>query len=220
MSVPLDLWLAFVVASTIILVIPGPTIIAVIGHSLREGRRAHLPLVAGVALGDATAVALALTGLGALLATSAMAFQMVKIVGALYLIWLGLKLIRSRWGIRAEGEPDTIRSNRSSGDRRIPRKRLLLDAYFITTFNPKGWLFFLAFLPQFVDSSQPLVGQLWLLGSTFVLLGELNAWLYARFATAARDSVLTSHATNILQRSAGGLLIGAGILTLFSSRHA
>src|SRR6186997_3355824 len=92
---PLELWLAFVAASAVLLVIPGPTILTVISYSLAHGRRAKVPLIAAVALGDSTALVVSLLGLGALLATSAFWFTLVKWAGGLYLIYLGIKLLRA-----------------------------------------------------------------------------------------------------------------------------
>src|SRR5580765_101185 len=92
---PIDLWLAFVAASAILLVIPGPTILTVISYSLAHGRRANVPLVAAVALGDSTALVMSLLGLGALLATSAFWFTIVKWIGGLYLLFLGVRLLRA-----------------------------------------------------------------------------------------------------------------------------
>src|SRR5580765_1350567 len=95
---PIDLWLAFVAASAILLIIPGPTILTVISYSLTHGRRANVPLVAAVALGDSTALVVSLLGLGALLATSAFWFTIVKWVGGTYLLFLGIRLLRSGIG--------------------------------------------------------------------------------------------------------------------------
>src|SRR5512147_1470870 len=92
---PIELWLAFVAASAVLLVIPGPTILTVISSSVAPGRGANVPLVAAVALGDSTALLVSLLGLGALLATSAFWFTAVKWVGGLYLLYLGIKLLRA-----------------------------------------------------------------------------------------------------------------------------
>jgi len=92
---PIELWLAFVAASAVLLVIPGPTILTVISYSLAHGRRANVPLVAAVALGDSTALVVSLLGLGALLATSAFWFTIVKWLGGTYLLFLGFKLFRA-----------------------------------------------------------------------------------------------------------------------------
>ena len=91
----LQLWLAFVAASAVLLIIPGPTILTVISYSVAHGRRANVPLVAAVALGDSTALVVSLLGLGALLATSAFWFTAIKWVGGLYLLYLGIKLLRA-----------------------------------------------------------------------------------------------------------------------------
>ena len=92
---PIELWLAFVAASAVLVVIPGPTILTVISYSLAHGRRANVPLVAAVALGDSTALVMSLLGVGALLATSAYAFTIVKWIGGLYLLFLGVRLLRA-----------------------------------------------------------------------------------------------------------------------------
>src|SRR4051812_7582819 len=92
---PIELWLAFVAASAVLLVIPGPTILTVISYSMAHGRRANVPLVAAVALGDSTALVLSLLGLGALLSASAFWFTIIKWAGGLYLLYLGTKMLRA-----------------------------------------------------------------------------------------------------------------------------
>ena len=91
---PLELWLAYVATSAVVLAIPGPTILLVLSYSIAHGRKATLPLVAGVALGDSLAITLSLIGLGTLLAASAFWFTMIKWMGGLYLIYLGVRLMR------------------------------------------------------------------------------------------------------------------------------
>src|ERR1700741_243052 len=94
-AMAIEHWLAFVAASAILLIIPGPTILTVISYSMAQGRRANVPLVAAVALGDSTALVVSLLGLGALLATSAFWFTVIKWAGGLYLVYLGVKLLRA-----------------------------------------------------------------------------------------------------------------------------
>ena len=98
----IETWLAFVATSTILLVIPGPTILLVISYALGQGWRAALPMSIGVALGDFTAMSLSMLGVGALLAASATLFTVLKLVGGAYLIWLGIKLWRAGGALRAE----------------------------------------------------------------------------------------------------------------------
>ena len=203
-------WLAFVAASTVLLIIPGPTILTVISYSIAHGRRANLPLVAGVALGDATALAVSLLGLGSLLAASAFWFSLVKWAGGLYLIYLGIKLLRA--GVAPTELPAAT----------IPHSRwcLFANTYLVTALNPKGIVFFVAFRPQFLVPDVDMGRQLWVLSASFVTLAALNATLYAVFAASARGVLVSPRA---LQRFnvAGGLFLSvAGVWALFARRAA
>lgn len=206
----LHVWLAFVAASMVLLVIPGPTILSVISYSVAHGRRANVPLVAAVALGDSTALALSLLGLGALLATSAFWFNAVKWVGGLYLIWLGLKLLRAGASPLGGDAPAVPGS----------RWRLFANTYAVTALNPKGMVFFVAFLPQFLNPAAPTTPQLWLLAVTFVVLAVINATLYAVFASAARRLLASPRAQRRFNLVGGGLLSAAGVWALTARRVA
>lgn len=173
---PIEIWLAFVVASAVLLIIPGPTILTVISYSIAHGRRANVPLVAAVALGDSTALVVSLLGLGALLATSAFWFTVVKWAGGLYLLYLGVKLLRAGVSSAEFTAPATPKS----------RWRLFANTYLVTALNPKGIVFFVAFLPQFINPNANLTRQLWILSVTFVFMAAINAGLYAAFAASAR----------------------------------
>lgn len=206
----IELWLTFVIASAILLVIPGPTILTVISYSIAHGRRAKLPLVAAVALGDCTALALSLLGLGALLAASAFWFSVVKILGGLYLLWLGLKLLRSGFTRRELAVPPAPDS----------RWRLFANTYLVTALNPKGMVFFVAFLPQFLDARAPVAPQLWVLAATFVLLAIVNASLYAAFASKARELLASPRAQRGFHLAGGSLLAAAGVWAMMARRTA
>ncbi|MCP5157799.1 MAG: LysE family translocator, partial [Gammaproteobacteria bacterium] len=148
----IEVWFAFVIASIILLVIPGPTILAVISYSLAHGRRANVPLIIAVALGDSTALFASLVGLGALLSASALWFTVVKTVGGVYLLYLGIKLFRS-------GVPATVLSAPIvTGS----RWKLFANTYLVTALNPKGMVFFAAFLPQFISPGDHVTQQLWI----------------------------------------------------------
>lgn len=203
-----ELWLAFVAASVVLLVIPGPTILSVVSYSVAQGRRANVPLVAAVALGDSTALALSLLGLGALLATSAFWFTVVKWVGGLYLLYLGLKMLRAGGDAAAA---DVMAMPTS-------RWRLFLNTYAVTALNPKGMIFFVAFLPQFLQPDAPAAPQLWLLAITFVVLATLNATLYAVFAATARRLLSSPRAQRRFNRVGGSLLSVAGLWALTARR--
>ena len=200
----IELWLAFVAASAVLLVIPGPTILTVISYAIAHGRRAKVPLVAAVALGDSTALVVSLLGLGALLAASAFWFTVVKWVGGLYLLYLGARLLRA--GISA-AEPVAPAAPGS-------RWKLFANTYLVTALNPKGIVFFVAFLPQFINPGAGVTQQLWILAVTFVAMATLNATLYAMFAGSARSLLSSPRAQRRFNLAGGSLLSVAGVWAL------
>jgi len=207
--VSLELWLAYAAASAILLIIPGPTILTVISYSLSHGRRANVALVAAVALGDSTALVLSLLGLGALLATSAFWFTVVKWVGGLYLLILGIRLFRSGVALTETATPLA-----ASGS----RWRLFANTYVVTALNPKGMVFFVAFLPQFISPAADVGTQLWILAITFVVMATINATLYALFAASAAKVLSSPRAQRRFRFAGGSLLSAAGVWALLARR--
>jgi len=206
---PLELWLAYVATSVVVLVIPGPTILLVLSYSISQGRSATLPLVAGVALGDSVAITLSLIGLGTLLVTSAFLFTVIKWLGGLYLIYLGIKLLRGA------GKPLALESDEVTVS--SPRK-LFGNAFIVTALNPKSIVFFIALLPQFISPSHPAGAQLWILGVTFVVLATIGAASYALFATSLRHLLASPRAQKTYGYVGGGLLCTAGLWALSARR--
>jgi threonine/homoserine/homoserine lactone efflux protein len=204
--VPIELWLAFAAASAVLVIMPGPTILTVISYSVAHGRRAHVPLVAAVALGDATGLGMSLLGLGTLLAASALWFTVVKWAGGLYLLYLGVKLFRAGFGASELSTPDPPSS----------RWKLFVNTYLVTAFNPKGMVFFVAFLPQFIDPRANLTQQLWILAITFVVMATLNAAAYAAFAGSARKVLSSPKAQRRFNLAGGSLLSAAGVWALLA----
>lgn len=204
----LELWFAFVVSSAVLLVIPGPTILTVISYSMAHGRRSNLALVAAVALGDSTALALSVIGLGALLASSAVWFAVVKSVGGLYLLYLGARLLRTGISSGTEALPTMP----------ISRWRLFANTYLVTAFNPKGIVFFVAFLPQFINPGASVTRQLWVLAVTFVVMAIVNAASYAVFAASARRILSSSQVQHYFNIAGGSLLSAAGVWVLLARR--
>ncbi len=207
---PIHLWLAFIAAASVVLMIPGPTILTVISYSVSHGRRANVPLVTAVALGDSTALAASLAGLGALLATSAFWFTLVKWVGGLYLLYLGLRLLRDRGeapGPAAQREPV------------LPGTwQLFGKTWLVTALNPKSIMFFVAFLPQFIDPAGSVVDQMWILAVTFVVLATINASLYATFGSFASRLLSSGRAQRRFNLAGGSLLSAAGVWALLARR--
>ncbi|WP_407524617.1 LysE family translocator [Methylobacterium oryzisoli] len=200
-----ETWLAFAAASAVLVMIPGPTILLVVSYALGRGWRTALPAVAGVALGDATAMTLSLLGLGAVLAASATLFTLLKWLGAAYLVWLGLRLWRA--GGRLEAHP------REGG----PALRMAAHVWLVTALNPKSLTFFIAFLPQFLDPRSDLVSQMAVFEATFLAIASLNALAYAVLAGRARFLFGRADRVRLFNRLGGSLLIGAGIATARSA---
>ena len=201
---PLEIWIAFVIASSVLVAIPGPTVMLVVSYALGHGRGSAWATVPGVALGDFTAMTVSLAGAGAVLAASAGLFTALKLCGAAYLVWLGIGL----W--RAPVEALDIHRDRRAD--RAPAT-MFWRAYVVTALNPKGIVFFIAFVPQFVTAGQPLMPQFTVLIATFVTLGAINAALWALLAGEMRARFATAAARRLTNRLGAGFLIGAGALT-------
>ena len=206
----IEIWVTFVLAAMVLLVIPGPTIILVISQAIAHGRRAALPLTLGVTLGDFTAMTLSLLGLGAIMASSAALFSVLKWIGAIYLIYLGIKLWRSNPG-QHELRLSATRTSQQS---------LFRSAFIVTALNPKSIAFFVAFLPQFVSTESEAFPQFLMLGTTFLSLAALNAALYALFAGRLRDTMQNQKVQRWFNRFGGSALIGAGVVTATLQRSS
>lgn len=204
----IEIWLAFIAASVVLLIIPGPTILTVISYSLSHGRRANIPLIAAVALADSTAMTMSLLGLGTILAASAFWFGVIKWVGGLYLIYLGIKLLLA----------DVPSSHVTALSQSGPRWKLFANTYLVTALNPKGIIFFAAFLPQFINTSARATPQLWILALTFIALSIINATLYVIFAGSARRLLASSRVRRRFNLAGGSMLSAAGLWTLMSKR--
>src|SRR4051794_38493406 len=196
-------WAAFTAASAVLLIIPGPTVLLVVSYALGQGWRTVLPMAIGVALGDFTAMTLSMLGLGALLAASATLFTALKWIGAAYLVWLGIKLWRAGGTLEAAPRTDVVSA-----------AKMLGHAWLVTALNPKSITFFVAFLPAFLDPHADFWTQMAVFESTFLMLAFANAFAYALVASRARGFVANPRALRIVNRTGGGLLIGAGVATV------
>jgi homoserine/homoserine lactone efflux protein len=196
-------WLAFFLASNILLAVPGPTVLVVVSYALGHGRRPAAAVVAGVSLGDFTAMTCSMLGLGAILAASALIFTGLRWIGGLYLIYLGVKLWRA---------PVAAADMAAAPD--LSLKRIFAHAYAVTALNPKSIVFFIAFVPQFIDTARPFWPQVAILEATFVTLAAINAALYGWLAAKARDRLKSPKVQRVVNRTGGAALMGAGVLAL------
>jgi threonine/homoserine/homoserine lactone efflux protein len=205
--------LGFMVASLVMIVIPGPGVLFVVGRALSHGRRTALATAAGHALGNYAVAAFVAVGLGALLERSAAVFVVVKILGAVYLVWLGIQAIRHRKSLA------TVFAEVAA-----PREgwRALRDGVVVGLTNPKSYILFGAVLPQFVDRSAGNVpGQMLLLASVSVLLGAVSDCGYGFAASAVRNWFASSPRRFELVGGAGGLaMIGVGVTVALTGRKS
>ena len=197
----------FLVAALALLLVPGPAVLYVVARSIQQGRRAGLASVLGIHVGTLVHIAAATVGLSALIVSSSVAFTAVKIAGAIYLVGLGLWTLFSR---RAEPEVAL------GGERNL--RRAFAQGIVVNVLNPKTALFFLAFLPQFVDANatHPAV-QIAILGLLFALLGLLTDSVWALAAGTAGGVLRRSRRFAKGQRYVTGTVyVGLGVATALS----
>jgi threonine/homoserine/homoserine lactone efflux protein len=198
----------FVVAALLLLLTPGPAVLYIVTRSLDQGRRAGLVSMLGVHAGTLVHVAAAAAGLSTLLAASATAFSTVKYLGAAYLVFLGIRRLLDRGPV-----------TQAVAGRQRDLRRAFLDGVVVNVLNPKTALFFLAFLPQFVDVSRGGVGmQVLALGLLFMLLGLITDGLYA--VTAGTAAAWLQGNPRLLTGGrwvSGGMYVGLGLVAALAS---
>jgi threonine/homoserine/homoserine lactone efflux protein len=198
----------FVSTAVVLLVIPGPSVLYVVSQSVVHGRRAGLAAVGGVHAGSCVHLGAATVGLSALLVSSAVAFSAVKLVGAAYLILLGVQRLLGR----NSGNGASVRAERDLG-------RVFRQGIVVNVVNPKTALFFFAFLPQFVDPSRSAAPQIAVLGLMWVVLGLISDGLYALLSGTLGGAVRGWPGFARVQRVVTGLvLIGLGVAAALTGR--
>lgn len=195
----LHVYLAFVVATTIMIALPGPSVLLTVAHSISFGWKHALATVAGATLGIAVQLSVAALGLSSLLHIVAEAFEWLRWAGAVYLIFLGIK----QW--RGAAEPLNIDTSS------VTKSNLLIQGLVITIPNPKSLIFIAAFLPQFIDAARPIGIQFGLIVPTFLVITFAVTSIWAIVAGNVRAVLLGQWAFKSILRTAGGLMIIAGI---------
>jgi threonine/homoserine/homoserine lactone efflux protein len=200
--------IAFAIASLALLVIPGPAVLYVINRSISDGRSTALAAVAGLEIGNFMHVIAATVGLSAVIAASATAFGVVKWIGAGYLIYIGLRTLSRK--------PASFNQEQKS----LPRRKSFTQGIVVNTFNPKVALFFLSFLPQFIDTEKGSAAlQSLILGSLFVAIGLCTDGLYAFLASALRSTLLRGKSLPFVQRYvAGSVFVLLGVIAASTKR--
>jgi threonine/homoserine/homoserine lactone efflux protein len=209
---------AFVLAAAVLIAVPGPSVLFVIGRSLSSGRRVGLLTVLGNALGMLPQVLAVAAGVGALLAQSVVAFTVLKTVGALYLVYLGVQAIRHRHHTTATATATTTDTRRSA---EVPASRSLREGFLVGVTNPKSAIFFVAVLPQFTaPATGPVWSQILVLGTVHLLIGLAFDTVWALTAGAARGW-LTRDPRRLprLGATGGVMMIGVGVTIAISDRQ-
>jgi threonine/homoserine/homoserine lactone efflux protein len=197
---PLELYLAFVLASTVLILVPGPNVTLLVANSLSYGPRPAMATLAGTSSAIALQLAITALGMTSLMLVLAAGFEWLRWVGVVYLVYLGVR----EWRARPEVLDDqTVRAASS--------KVLYWQGFVVSATNPKTLLFYAAFLPQFIDPGRPLGVQLLLLSLTFLVLATVLDGCYALLAGRVRHLFQTKRRARLRHRVTGSLLIGAGI---------
>jgi threonine/homoserine/homoserine lactone efflux protein len=201
-----DLWIAFVVSTAVIIAIPGPTVMLVISHALAHGSLLAMGTVSAIAFADIILIALSYMGIAALLNTSAIAFNVLKICGAGYLIYIGVRLFRAQGAVR-------IIENRTSSALRLAR-----EGFFSTLLNPKSFIFVISFFPQFMRPGGSSLMQISILTATFLTVAVAVISVYVVLAGRIGDRFRTGEGLLNLNRIAGGMLMLTGLVALIADR--
>lgn len=199
----LELYLAYVLACFIVVIVPGPTVTLIVANSITHGTRAGLLNVAGTQAGLGTILLIVLVGLASIIETMSFWFDWVRLLGAAYLVWLGWKLLRAPGAL---GDPVLTPA---------PRVGFFLQGFLVLLSNPKALLMFGAFIPQFVDPHGDYVWQVILLGLTAMAVATTFDSLYAVLTGRAR-ALLTPERVRLVSRLSGGFLIGGGLWLAFA----
>lgn len=197
----------FFIAAVALLVTPGPAVLYIVARSIEQGRMAGVVSTLGIALGTLVHVSAAALGLSALFVSSALAFSVVKYLGAAYLIYLGLRKLFGRADARAP---------QVTGRRRL--SSMFYQGIVVNILNPKTALFFIAFLPQFTDVSQGgIAGQIFFLGTAFVVMGIVSDGIYAILAGTIGNSLRDNRRVQRAQRFlSGSIFLALGISAALS----
>lgn len=198
MAISPEMYVAYVAACILIVVVPGPTVTVIVANSLAHGTRAGLLNVVGTQLGLAMLLCIVAAGVATVMATAGWWFDWIRLIGAAYLVWLGWRMIRSS---ASAGAPAA---------RRPPRGGFVVQGFVVIVTNPKGLLWFGAFIPQFIDPTGNYLAQVMLLGLTAMAVAAIFDGAYALLVGRA-GAALSGAQTRLVARASGAFLICGGV---------
>ncbi len=197
----IELWIAFCLATAVLILIPGPIVTLVVAQSLRHGTRTGLATVGGTIIGTSILVTAGALGLSTMLAVLSDLFDVIRWTGAAYLIWLGVR----QWQAKA------VTLDELDAGAKRPVGKVFLQGVLIAVTNPKTMLFYIAFFPQFIDLAMPLAPQLTIMTISFIVIAAVLDGAYALLAGRLREMFKSERAALIRSRITGTLLIVTGI---------
>ncbi|MEE9322045.1 MAG: LysE family translocator [Granulosicoccus sp.] len=200
----LQVWFPYLIACILIVMVPGPTVTVIIANSVRHGSRAGLANIAGTQAGIGLALVVLITGLASMMTFISQWFDVLRLIGAVYLIWLGIKLWRSD-GLLVKDEAKPVRGG------------FFLQGFLVAVTNPKILLFFGAFIPQFIDPAVSTVNQLALLGLTFMAVAAFVDSCYALVA-GSTGKKLSQQRVRLVERMTSSALMGGGLWLALARR--
>ncbi|AUQ49468.1 lysE type translocator-like protein [Phaeobacter inhibens] len=203
-----ETYMTFVLASSALMVVPGPAMLFMIGLALNDGLYRAFLALPGLALGLVASISVSLLGAGAILLASAQLFTALKLIGAAYLIYLGIRLWVSNPGGTTEAK-----------ERRSGKKSLFWPAFLVAVLNPKALIFYIAFLPQFVDAKTAGLPQFLVLGATFCFIAILAAVISAFAGSGLRKGAKDTPILGVLNKCGAGAMVASGIITASSARN-
>ena len=203
-----EVWMTFVLASSALMLIPGPTMLFMIGVALSDGLKQALSALPGLAVGLFASITISLSGAGVLLLASAQLFIALKLVGAGYLIFLGVRLWMSKPQVHL------VEAGNSQS-----QTKLFWPAFLVTVLNPKALNFYITFLPQFIDANAAIAQQFIVLGATFFVVALIAAILSAFAGSSLRYGVKNASAVQLLNQCGASAMVASGVLTASSVRN-
>lgn len=203
-----EIWIAFVLTSSALMLVPGPAMLFMIGVALNDGLPKAFTALPGLAIGLVTSITISLFGAGAVLLASAQLFTALKLAGAAYLVYLGVRLWMSNPSAK-----------NGKGIRSKNKASLFWPAFLVAVLNPKALIFYIAFLPQFVEPATAPLPQFIILGTTFTFVALMAAVISALLGSGLRRGATSTKALTIMNRCGAGAMIASGVFTASSARN-
>ncbi len=203
----MDNYLLYVGVAIATILLPGPAVMLTINNSIQRGLLKSIAGIMGIALAILLVAFISATSLGIVLASSAVAFNIIKILGAAYLIYMGIKMLRSK-----------VTNDHSIKKQEASYARCFIEGFLVSISNPKAVIFFMSIFPQFINTSKEYAPQFILLATTFSLLVMVIHSIYALSASAVKSKLSSEKGKSVINKIGGGVFVGFGVGLAASSK--